>query len=127
MTLTSTERYVLQYVLAQVIDGFRGTGATRNSVIMENILISMSKSEFQSLCLASEKIAPRPKEPRTREKLIGLFTYGEPYALEYRTLGNSRRQWLADKPVLDTMIKDGLVKVVYKKRNTILYQYTHPV
>jgi hypothetical protein len=63
--------------------------------------------------------------PRTRERLIAIFTVdGPPYLLQYRTLGRARKEWMADVPLLYQLQKEGLVKVLEKKRNTILYQYT---
>jgi hypothetical protein len=60
----------------------------------------------------------------TRQELIDLFTFnGPPYRLQYRTLGLARKMWIADMPVLDQLRKDGLVEVLEKKRNSILYQY----
>lgn len=66
---------------------------------------------------------------RTKERLIELFMFepcgknNDVYQLswEYR-----KQQYKEDKPILDKMLSDGLVKVVDKNNKTIIYQYLPP-
>lgn len=61
----------------------------------------------------------------TKEKLIKLFKFeakeGGPYYLRYRWRMQYHKE---DKPLLQQLIKEGLVKVVEKDIKSILYQYT---
>jgi hypothetical protein len=66
---------------------------------------------------------------RTQQRIIELFMF-EPsgvnkdvYLLswEYR-----KRQYKEDKPILEKMLSEGLVKVIDKTNKTIIYQYFPP-
>jgi hypothetical protein len=58
---------------------------------------------------------------RTREQLIKLFLFEEPYLeYEYRKIYSGYK---SDKPILNQLINEGLVKQVQKTSKTILFKY----
>jgi hypothetical protein len=65
-------------------------------------------------------------KPMDREKLIRLFTMDKPYVLSYEYRKKGCRHKI-DLPVLNAMIKDGLVLQESKNTKTIEYRYIGPV
>ena len=63
---------------------------------------------------------------RDKDHLIRVFLVDGPKNayMKYRKLGRARKDWKADKVLLDQMIKEGTVKVVAQDRSTITYKYT---
>jgi len=60
----------------------------------------------------------------TIEKLIRVFKVSEPYELEYHYRTRTGREaYSLDKPLLDELMNQGLVKLVYKTSKTILFRY----
>jgi hypothetical protein len=59
---------------------------------------------------------------KTREQLIKLFLVTKPHALSYE-YRKKHSNYKEDKPVLDEMIKEGLVNMVQKDAKKIVYEY----
>jgi len=63
---------------------------------------------------------------RTKERLIQLFMFepsgknNDVYLLQWE---HRKQQYRDDKPILDEMLADGLIKVVDKTNKTITFQY----
>jgi len=66
---------------------------------------------------------------RTKERLIELFMFlpsgknNDVYLLQWEA---RKQQYKEDKPILDEMLADGLIKIVDKTNKTITFQYFPP-
>ena len=62
-------------------------------------------------------------EATRKEKLIRMFLMGEPYLLSYEY----RKQFYKDdKPVLDELLRDGLIEQVSKDNKRVVFRYIGP-
>jgi hypothetical protein len=59
-----------------------------------------------------------------KEKLISVFKVSKPWELAYHYRTNSGKiAYTNDRPILNELIKDGLVVFVEKTNKTILFRY----
>lgn len=59
-----------------------------------------------------------------KEELIKLFLSERPHQLSY---SYRKELYKKDKPALDELIKEGLVRQVHKDTKTILFEYINPL